>query len=84
MTQTCQLLQNRIAPPKRCMVAEDLPYGGLPLGMEKPPTQQKKTAFHLISFQDTIPGDQSPHPAKTGRLNPIPTEIFAKPPGLSS
>ena len=49
------LLQHPIAPPRRCMVAKDLLPGGLPLGMAKPPTQQK-VAFHLIRFLGAIPG----------------------------
>ncbi|CAO2614301.1 hypothetical protein LEMLEM_LOCUS16502 [Lemmus lemmus] len=54
-TETCQLLQHPIVPPRRCMVTEYLPPGGLLLGMAKPPTQQK-TSFHLISFLDATLG----------------------------
>ncbi|XP_041502181.1 transcription factor BTF3-like [Microtus oregoni] len=61
------------APPasysssKKMDVAEDLLPGGLPLDMAKSSTQQK-AAFHLISFLDSILGDRSSHPAKTGHV----------------
>ena len=46
-----------IAPPSRFIVAADLPPGGLPFSIEKPPTQQK-AAFYFINILDTTLGDQ--------------------------
>ncbi|CAO2638961.1 hypothetical protein LEMLEM_LOCUS24693, partial [Lemmus lemmus] len=52
-TETCQLLQHPLAPPRRYIVTEDLPPGSLPLDMAKPPTQQQ-AAFHDTTMGESI------------------------------
>ena len=67
-TETCQLLQHPVAPPKKIHSYKRPSGWNLALGYDKV-THTAKADFYLVSFLDAAPGNGSSHSAKTGILN---------------